>query len=331
MRKSVYNIFCNFFKEENVDLRDSNIIVHFPKVTVTNEYDKSHDITELWVKINVKTDGTINGTFQMIRSEFTTAEIAAGYSHSHIPSIYSRNVHQWGNPCLGYGPIRDTINSLAAEYSEEMWQLFCLELSRYVATESIEGGPYVRMEIIYNKSYNTYPISDLIRPSDTTDNIEIDGFDMIEGFMYYILNKRPFKFNYTNGSYGIAATPEELLLTLSNLYIEWYNSLPIEFRPSKSSMSTILFKGIKTEIGKIVYINNTVGMLDSDYQDRVILTFKGKDIHLNVIETTKDDENTILLLTHLVVSLIVNRILRIVNTKYGKADFASNRKTLRFL
>ena len=330
MRKSVYDIFCNFFKEENVDLRDSNIIVHFPKVTVTNEYDKSHDITELWVKVNVKTDGTINGTFQMIRSEFTTAEIAAGYSHSHIPSIYSRNLHQWGNPCLGYGPIRDTINSLAAKYSEEMWQLFCLELSRYVATESIEGGPYVRMERVYNKSYNTYPISTTITPSDL-ENFGIDGFDMTEGFMYYILNKRPFKFNYTNGSYGIAATPEELLLTLSNLYIEWYNSLPIEFRPLKSSMSSILIQGIKTEFGKIVYINNSAGMLDSNYQDRVILTFKGKDIHLNVIETTKDDENTILLLKDTVVALIVNRILRIVNTKYGKADFASNRKTLRFL
>ena len=59
LRQRVYDIFKDFFGEENVDLQDNYIIIHFPKVTVTNEHDRSIDITHLWVRVPVDTNGTI--------------------------------------------------------------------------------------------------------------------------------------------------------------------------------------------------------------------------------------------------------------------------------
>ena len=52
------------------------------------------------------------------------------------------------SPCTGSGPINSTLATLATDYDEGIWQLFCLELDRYVRVESIEGVPYHRLESI---------------------------------------------------------------------------------------------------------------------------------------------------------------------------------------
>ena len=77
--KQVYDIFNDFFGEERVDLQDTNIIVHFPKVTVTNEYNRSVDITHLWVKVPLNSNGTIANIFCMVRSEYTYQQFVSGY------------------------------------------------------------------------------------------------------------------------------------------------------------------------------------------------------------------------------------------------------------
>ena len=44
------------------------ILVHFPHVRVTNEYDRFVDINHLWAKIKVMYDGTLIGGFKLNRS-----------------------------------------------------------------------------------------------------------------------------------------------------------------------------------------------------------------------------------------------------------------------
>lgn len=323
---TVYSIFIDFFGKENVDLQGQTIIVHFPKVTVTNEHDRSVDITHLWVKVNLSADGTIGGAFQMMRSELTAEQFVSGYSHSHIHNINSENFNRWASPCLGEGPIRATIASLSAQFSEEMWNLFCLELSKYVTVESLTGVPYMYLEkigIIGSTSEKIkFPFEPLLNDRlFFTDEIN----NCILGFVSYILSKRPFGFNFINGSYGIAIPEKDIFIILSNLFIEYYNSLSIRIKPAKEELfeQRVVNKG-KCTNNKLYYIrNNTESIILDNNQliGRELFRFKNKTITFNITgirRTIDDDPNLSIFLNCDIVKVIINKILKTINNKYGK-------------
>lgn len=319
----VHSIFADFFGEENVDLQGQIIIVHFPKVTVTNEHNRSVDITHLWVKVKVSLNGTIDGTFQMMRSEFTATQFASGYSHSHIPSI-SRTGLSWASPCLGDGPIRSTITSLSTEFSEEMWNLFCLELSKYVTVESLSGGPYIRLETIGTSRRSTEEITFPLEPAMDDIRLREDIKQSIAAFIPAILSKKPFGFNFFNGSYGIAMSERDLFITLSNLFIEYYNSLPASQQtPIEDLFSAgILCKG-KLIGNKLYYVYDGDPNAVTNHRDMIgrnMLRFKNSTITLNITNDSvaEDDPNMSIFLSKIVVKAIIDRILRTINNKYGQ-------------
>ena len=327
----VHNIFIEFFGEDNVDLQNRKIIVHFPKVTVTNENDRSVDITHLWVKVNLSLDGTIDGYFQMIRSELTLEQFRSGYSHSHIHHINPGNFNKWADPCLGHGPIRNTIASLSTQFSEEMWNLFCLELSKYVTVESLTGVPYMYLEKIgLGNSAATqeirFPFEHINYPVYSAG---IEQF--ISAFIPAILGKRPFGFNYANGSYGIAMSERDLFITLSNLFIEWYNSLPAAQQTSKEELFNrgVLFKG-KCIGNKLYYVYDSNSYTIANYGSligRELFRFKNKPITFNItntVRTVEDDPNISIFLSKDMVKVIIDRILRTINNKYGQSNTQEN-------
>lgn len=331
---AVYDVFKAFFGEERVDLqRETNtdsakIIIHFPIVTVTNEYDKSIDITHLWVRVLVSKDGSIIGTFEMIRSEYTVVQLISGYSHSHIPSRDSYNISQWSKPCLGSGPIRNTIISLTGNFNKELWELFCYELSKYVTVESISGTPYKRLEDVGLTGRNV-----IVLPFPGNNlNLEYSHqyYFIIEDFIQYIVKRKPFKFNFFNNSYGIAMSNKELLITLSNVFIEYYNSLS---QANKHSLKDVLFTYILYKgkfINGFLYYNNdspynsdTSTMLS--YEGTTLLEFKGKLVKLHIIkQTTNNDPNIFLFLNPDIVKIIMSKILALVNNKYGELTNTQN-------
>ena len=320
----VYNIFIEFFGEENVDLQEQTILVHFPEVKVTNENNRSVDITHLWVKVKLSLDGTINGYFQMMRSEFTLEQFKSGYSHSHIPSVTINNCYRWADPCLGRGPIRNTIASLSTQFSEEMWSLFCLELSKYVTVESLTGVPYMHLERIGISNLFTqeirFPFSYLGECSSALE-------PYIAAFIPIILSKKPFGFNFFNGSYGIAMSDRDLLITLSNLFIEWYNSLPATQQPSREELFAkgVIYKG-KCIGNKLYYIFDRSTNEVVDYNSligRPLFKFKNRVITFNItnmVRTIDDDPNISIFLSEAMVLSIINRILRTINNKYGQPN-----------
>lgn len=335
----VHNIFIDFFGEENVDLQEQRILVHFPKVTVTNENDRSVDITELWVKVDLSLDGTIEGTFQMMRTEFTSEQFKSGYSHSHIPTRNDSNFNEWATPCLGSGPLNGTISSLAANFSEDRWNLFCLELSKYVTVESLAGTPYTYLEHI-GKSYTsteeiTFPLQ-RFNGNSLSPNEAI----ILSKFIPYIIEKKPFKFNYVNDCYGIALSEKNLLIILSNLFIEWYNSLPESEQLSRDIlMDELILRRAKMINNKLCYLNRRNSNSSDNWEHligRKMLKFKNKDITFNITTTTPlgIDENESLLLDKRIVSLILDRILRTLNNKYGHSrnqEASLTGETLRYI
>ena len=139
--EKVVNVLTDTTVKEGIGSTKFNnifILVHFPHVRVTNEHDRFVDINHLWAKVKVMYNGTLNGGFTLNRSEYTMLHISSRYMHSHISSIPTNDFTQFQNPCTGSGPINGTISVLNRDYDEDMWNMFCLELSKYVVLISNE-------------------------------------------------------------------------------------------------------------------------------------------------------------------------------------------------
>lgn len=331
----VYNIFVDFYGEDKVDLQDNNIIVHFPKVTITNENDRSIDIYNLFVKVPVYNDGYIKDTFKLIKSTYTTDQLLSGYLHSHTPIVRGNTILKWMAPCMGSGPIKDTYLTLLnveEEPSEEMWKLFCLELSLYVQTESIEGIPYIRLERVGDKTGSPLFLNLAYTPEDEyVSDLEI--YSILKKFIPYVISKRPFLFSYTGGCYRIANDKRDLAFILSNLFIDWYNTLPIKSRPLYKDLliNKILVECIM--VNNKLFINKTCEVITTSNNNigKEVLTFKEKSYKLEVIlkQESKDD-NIIRVLSPKVLRMIIFKLLLIVNKEYGKISFNHN-KRIRYI
>ncbi len=113
----IYDIFKDFYGEDKVDLQkltledfkhqieknysveqlskwDSTlklsikanftngfILVYFPTVRVTNEHDRFVDIKDLYVKVPISIDGTMNGRFSLNRANYHIIHMLSGYMH----------------------------------------------------------------------------------------------------------------------------------------------------------------------------------------------------------------------------------------------------------
>lgn len=347
--QKIVNLFNDYFGEERVDLQGHTILVYYPTVKVTNENDRSVDLTELYVKVKIQDDGTLVGTFSINRSEYTAAQWFSNYCHSHVREIKKVPPYEFQNPCLGEGPIKNTCASLNADFDEDIWKLFIFELDKYIHTESLSGGPYRKLENIGIDISNRSVESQIIVYQYSNELFEGCGARrLITEFFPYIIDKRLLSFNYIDGKYGIAEHPVRTIIRVSNLFIEWYNNLPILARGNLINDLFIERLLIKCKIDGYriftrVRSSNGINQVDLLELNRYIGTplwrFKGKQVLRNItdIPNLNDNEdplmaeflrNASLLLRPDIVMFLVNKILKIVNVKYGKNDSSFDKEIL---
>lgn len=332
-RNIVHSIFVEYFGEQNVDLQEDTIIVHFPYLTVTNENDRSVDITHLFVKVKVDTNGQERGYFTMNRSEYTLDQFRSSYCHSHLPRIDYNHLERFNSPCLGSGPIRHTQDSLNINFDEEIWQLFCFELDQYVRRESLTGGPYIRMEAIgtgNNINSSWQRVESNLCIFEDMSLVSADIIAVINRFMPYLINKKELNFVYNNETYGIAASPYVLTVKLSNIFIEWYNQLPNYSKPEV--IETVRVEDIlePMKVNGEVFYKKRVSSFSTvqDYNRFIgipICIFKGVRYNLNItglsaLKAENSDENTSLIMREILVRYIIDKILTIVNYEYGRKN-----------
>lgn len=311
------------------------ILIYFPQVTITNEYGDSVDITELYAKVCIDYKGSLCGKFGLNRAEYTTDQMKSNYMHSHVDVIPRNNFTEFRTPCTGTGPINNTICTLNRGYDEDFWNLFCLELSKYVTVESIVGTPYHRLTTIGAENnttthelrsfYNKYVYS--------SDEPTIK---LINSFTRHIIEEKILKFRFETDTYTLATSFVETTVTLSNEFIKWYNvnffkeannntdNIHAEFHHNIGMLFSMcfLFKGIVTA-NKIVVIDNDVQNLVETYtnlEGTRICMFKGSAVTLHIItsNTRVTDDNKSILLNNNIISFIIFRILRILNYRYGR-------------
>ena len=324
--EKVVNVLTNTTVKEGIGSTKFNnifILVHFPHVRVTNEHDKFVDINHLWAKVKVMYNGTLNGGFTLNRSEYTMLHISSRYMHSHISSIPTNDFTQFQNPCTGSGPINGTISVLNRDYDEDMWNMFCLELSKYVTVESIAGRPYRYLEKLGTDGmemgidrFITY-----LSPGYYGDVLDSDEF---KEFVKDFINLKKLKFNYVNGSYSIGMSLIEFIVLISNEFIKWYND---QFNKEKltARFTELKRRGILKECiidnGKIYYdggrnnVNNY-----AQYIGKKVCVFKGKEITVNITDIAEvRNENKSIILDTQTALYILTTILKVLNYRYGRS------------
>jgi hypothetical protein len=299
------------------------ILVHFPHVRITNEYNRFVDINHLYAKVKVLHNGSMNGYFALNRAEYTYLHISNGYMHSHVSGIPTSDFTQFQTPCTGTGPINDTMSNLSREFDSDIWKLFCLELSKYVEVESIAGIPYYRLENLGTSNMST--IESVFKVINHLDYYRDGIEEMIKDFVSYFIKQGKLKFNYANGSYSIGMSFTEYMLVISNEFIDWYNK-KFNNKELEYTFDTLKRKGVLKEgiiANNKIYYENSRRNVNSyaAYNGKRMCTFKGVDVLINIVDLNevKEDNKSIILNTNIAL-YILSKILRVINYRYGKAE-----------
>lgn len=289
------------------------ILVHFPIVTIINEYNKSTTIKDLFAKVTISPNGTIKYSFSLNRATYSAIHYMNNYMHSHISSISTNEIFH--DPCLGSGPIKATINSLYLKFDEDLWKLFCIELDKYVTVESIEGTPYHKLETLTPITYK----------GDNTFSIYTKRLghgkvrELLSDFVEHLIYTKKLKFNHINGVFSIAMSYIDYRVLISNEFIKWYN------QKFNEKVYNYTFESLlRLDLDKVVIRDNAIYGGDAkavNYINTIgnkICTFKGKVIRLNIEDVKEEDLNYTYLLNKRNCSFILNTILKVLNYRYGR-------------
>lgn len=298
------------FKRIYIEIPPFFIFIHFPDVTITNEHNDSINIKDLYARIPIYWNGTLNYRFEMIVTTYTRTLFNAGYCHSHLHHLYG-NKPVFDTPCLGTGPLVETCNVLTSNFTEDNWRLFCVELSRYVTVESLLGTPYFRMTNISdkrsNKLINIHKVSNYIW----------DHKELLIETIHNLVSKKLLNFKYVNGEYNFANSEAELIRIISNEFIAIYND---KFN-KKEVNETLLQLTNRSFVIKVKYYNNNyyyIGRITNKIpSDAVLFTFKGKDIKTVITDDITDIKETFILNPDKI-SYIATKLLEFININYGK-------------
>lgn len=316
---------------DNLILRNSYayLYIRFPKVTITNEDDKSVDINELYVLVIIRENGTLRRNFSMVRSSYPIIQWLSQYSHSHLPRLETYEVPHFDDPCLGSGPLVNTQDSIKYEFNIDMWGLFAFELEKYVTQESLTGGPYIKLESIGKSSESTeIKLCYSDRIEDSCDNIDF------RDFLISYCNHNSINVSYKEGQYNLGITDLNFVISLSDYFIKWYNNKVAEgiYYTTLNSLidnnvlNKVIIDGNKVYSDSIIdNIDNiqalegsTLAMEEDSERDFI---FKGKPVKLHIEGNLniKSDNYTLLLNTD-ICSYMLTKILEVINNKYGTSN-----------
>lgn len=327
---------------ENYSHLKSTIYVWWANVTITNEFDKSIDIQDLYAKVEVQMDGRIpyeNIGFLLNRATYTTEQFLSDFLHSHVQRIPKYDFSQFMNPCLGRGPINKTIGTLKNKYDEVTWMLFCQELSMYVTVESITGVPWNRLEEVgANKrelTFTGYELSD--GRLSLTRNISYEDF---KNFIKYYIHNGHLVLSYRNGQFIYGMPYNDYIIDVSNSFIEYYNKY---LSNDQEKLDSLYFNHVLEKVimsnGNFYYDSSHTSVTNLDaYQGKFVLNFKGKDIHTTIINDKRSKVQLVTLLSQKLAMYVLRAILTTINYRYrnehnesGGSEAASTYKRVIYI
>jgi len=187
-----------------------NVIVYYPKITLTNDSGNQYTITDVYVKASFP-----SMVISLARTSFTQDEVNSGYIHSHVPKREFTSFSKFCTGNLGT-PINRIISNIKKDDANSdfsiMIQSFIIEADRMIRVESNEGVPYISFMDIKNKSANTLPIT----IQSTGCHLKGMGFtqkqyDSIKEFFDYYLGLRLDTFYYDGFNWQLDCSDSEFI------------------------------------------------------------------------------------------------------------------------
>lgn len=301
---------------QSIDINADYVIIYYPEITVTNEYDSKHTIYDVYIKVQISGNRILN--FTINRTTYSISEIKSGYIHSHTASrrliSFNSDYRQYSNMCLGAGPIKSTLNTLASKEREvpiEIVGLFCQELDNYLKTESLQGGPYIRMSELNPQE----SLQSIYTPSPKNE-VQLTP-TMAKQFSLAVIKAGFLTFCNCNGTLIISNPYIELLQKVSavikNLNVTTYTDFY-----SKHSVQCI-FSGLECKI-----LENQNKRIDLDsLKNKEILLFKENLIKLKILEDPTLDNSVVILKPSVVDSILFYVTLYLNNYGYSKTNIQS--------
>lgn len=311
----VYEVFQDYYGEDRVDLQDLDIIVYFPRVTVTNEINESVEVTDLYVKTTIISDGTMNGVFTMTRGSYPLSQVYSNYLHSHVMAIPNED-YKFESCCTGSGPIVRTMSLLAQECDLDRWSLYCYELDKYTQVESETGVPYHHLNRISVSAFKPVELSlayNAILPYRL--RLSAAGKGILIRFLPYLINKKVLNFSIANDHYLIAHSFLDYISILTTTFVEYINSSEIEHNIEYYITEGLLVKGTyENGVFKTRTPNSTYRYANPE--GRIACRFKGEEIRITVTnDTVNSDDSKDLIVHPTIANFILYKILATLN--YG--------------
>lgn len=303
-------------------LKKSTIYVWWPRLTVTNENNKSIVIHDLYAKIEIQFNGRIpyeNIGFRLNRATYTKEQFLSDYMFSHIKGIPKGNLNSFLSPCLGTGPLKGTISTLKNDYDEITWMLFCQELSMYVTVESLKGVPWRHLEEVGAYKRLTSHTGYDFKVANITQFYSIFNVDTLKDFIKHYLEHGHLSLSYKHGKFTVGMLYHEYIIDVSNAFIDYYNSRLKKDRSLLNSCfyndllcRTILSNGI---FYKEIRTDVPDAYLD-EYRDKFVLRFKGVDIKTTIFSSHRDESVLTIIINNDVAMYILENILRTINFRF---------------
>lgn len=300
-----------------------NVIIRFPRVTVTNEHNNSIDITELYAKVSIDCDFCEPIVLEMMRTEYSLEQWTSGYSHSHISGLCAVS-GDWKRPCLGSGPLVDTrdkvtMSNITIDEKLEYLGLYCYELDKYVRVESIEGIPYNHLESVGLGD------SKIVLGNNAVDWYYFRGTTklILEDFYKYFISEYNFKFSYINGQYIVGESLPRLLMKMSQYFAVWYNKKGYnKYKKSLEYLTEHILVKYKISNEQIYTERRHIDQVYIDAvnaENREMLVFKGKPVILRIYGSAKSSSE-LYLLNASIFDMFYTRILTIINYEYRNKE-----------
>lgn len=307
--------------EDMCSSRRSAIYVHWDNVTVTNEHDKSIEIQDLYAKIVVTLEGRIpyeNRGFLLNRATYSKEQFVSNYMHSHCNGIPKNDFSRFMEPCLGRGPIGNTIGTLKNEYDEVTWMLFCEELALYVTVESLAGTPWKYLEQIGGSSRLLSHVGYRIGGSKEKFMGHFSN-DKLRGFIEYYLRHGHLALSYRDGKFACGMPYFEFIIDISNSFIDYYNK---QLRHTEAQLQSCYDSKLllRVLVKDNQFYKNTASCTSNReldrYRDKFVLRFKGKDVLTTITEEDTSDATVTTIIDHDLAMFVLNNILKTINFRY---------------
>lgn len=185
-----------------------SLVIHWPELLISNHLNNSNLLRDLFLQIHIDREGQISLDIQGARSTYSMPEMAAGYMHSHLPSISfsggSREPLSYQKFCKGSGPIISAINLFNADPNMGNLVSVLYHIRSMASRESLDGGPHIHMSEVSNRSSNI-PVLDVAvlrsRYSRLLRRATSPNFNQIDSNGKVI--PKEVDWNHSNGKYYI--------------------------------------------------------------------------------------------------------------------------------